>query len=123
MIEICLPCGLNLEQGKIFSLYRHIIEFCQLDIVKKCNVFHSVPDPPPRHDKLRFHECCGSLVKLSNGNRTAERRRPLDEFNNGVVMTHRPLFDSELFEIRIDRLVDKWSGSIEVIFIIDSLKC
>lgn len=69
-----------------------------------------------RHDKLRFHERCGSLVKLSNGQRTAERRRPLDEFNNGVVMTHRPLFDSELFEIRIDRLVDKWSGSIEVCF-------
>lgn len=38
----------------------------------------------------------------------------MDEFNNGVVMTHRPLKDNELFEIRIDRLVDKWSGSIEV---------
>lgn len=67
-----------------------------------------------RVDKLRFHERCGSLVKLTNNNRTAERRRPLDEFNNGVVMTHRPLMDSELFEIRIDQLVDKWSGSIEV---------
>ncbi len=29
-------------------------------------------------------------------------------------MTHRPLRDNELFEIRLDRLVDKWSGSIEV---------
>lgn len=29
-------------------------------------------------------------------------------------MTHRPLRDNELFEIRIDKLVDKWSGSIEV---------
>lgn len=57
-------------------------------------------------------------MKLSNGNRSAERRRPLDEFNNGVVMTHRPLRDSELFEIRIDRLVDKWSGSIEVYVLI-----
>lgn len=74
----------------------------------------SLPEEIPRPDKLRFHERCGSLVKLSNGQRTAERRRPLDEFNNGVVMTHRPLRDSELFEIRIDRLVDKWSGSIEV---------
>ncbi|XP_058066807.1 neuralized-like protein 4 [Anopheles bellator] len=69
------------------------------------------PDP---NDKLRFHTRCGSLVKLSANCRTAERRRPLDEFNNGVVMTHRPLWDNELFEIRIDRLVDKWSGSIEV---------
>ena len=29
-------------------------------------------------------------------------------------MTHRPLQDDEMFELRIDRLVDKWSGSIEV---------
>lgn len=63
---------------------------------------------------MRFHERCGTLVRFSNCFRTAERRRPLDEFNNGVVMTHRPLRDNELFEIRIDRLVDKWSGSIEV---------
>lgn len=64
--------------------------------------------------RLHFHNRCGSLVKLSSNSRTAERRRPLDEFNNGVVMTHRPLRDNELFEIRIDKLVDKWSGSIEV---------
>ncbi|XP_011290997.1 neuralized-like protein 4 [Musca domestica] len=66
------------------------------------------------NDRLRFHTRCGSLVKLSPNCRSAERRRPLDEFNNGVVMTHRPLKDNELFEIRIDKLVDKWSGSIEV---------
>lgn len=66
------------------------------------------------NDRLRFHTRCGSLVKLSLNCRSAERRRPLDEFNNGVVMTHRPLRDNELFEIRIDKLVDKWSGSIEV---------
>lgn len=65
------------------------------------------------NDKLRFHTRCGSLVKLTNNFRCAERRRPLDEFNNGIAMTHRSLRDNELFEIRIDRLVDKWSGSIE----------
>uniref|UniRef100_A0A8C2ZRF5 Neuralized-like protein 4 n=1 Tax=Cyclopterus lumpus TaxID=8103 RepID=A0A8C2ZRF5_CYCLU len=57
---------------------------------------------------------CGTLIKLSNNNKTAERRRPLDEFNNGVVMTNRPLRHNEMFEIRIDKLVDKWSGSIEI---------
>lgn len=66
------------------------------------------------NNKIRFHERHGSLIKLSNNNRTAERKRPFDEFNNGVVMTHRPCRDNELFEIRLDRLVDKWSGSIEV---------
>ncbi|XP_043229650.1 neuralized-like protein 4 isoform X2 [Amphibalanus amphitrite] len=64
-------------------------------------------------DRLRFHSRHGSLVLLTAQERSAERRRPLDEFNNGVVLTHRPLRDDELFEIRIDRLVDKWSGSIE----------
>ncbi|CAH1773995.1 unnamed protein product [Owenia fusiformis] len=66
------------------------------------------------NETLVFHERVGSLVKLSNNRRTAERRRPLDEFNNGVVMTNRPIRDDEIFEIRLDRLVDKWSGSIEV---------
>ncbi|KAL3861342.1 hypothetical protein ACJMK2_007378 [Sinanodonta woodiana] len=66
------------------------------------------------NDRLQFHERCGTLVKLSNNHLTAERRRPLDEFNNGVVMTNRPLKNDELFELRLDRLVDKWSGSIEV---------
>lgn len=65
-------------------------------------------------DKLKFHERCGSMIKLSNCNRTAERKRPVDEFNNGVVMTHRPLVDNELFEIQIDELINKWSGSIEM---------
>ncbi|KAA0185580.1 neuralized-like protein 4 [Hyalella azteca] len=65
-------------------------------------------------DRLRFHEKCGMLVMLSNNGRTAERVHPLDEFNNGVVMSNRALRENELFEIRIDRLVDKWSGSIEV---------
>lgn len=51
------------------------------------------------NDALLFHEKCGTLIKLSNNNKTAERRRPLDEFNNGVVMTNRPLRDNEMFEV------------------------
>lgn len=37
-----------------------------------------------------------------------------NEYNNGVVMTNRPLKDAELFEIRITDMIDKWAGSIEV---------
>ncbi|CAL7942693.1 unnamed protein product [Xylocopa violacea] len=89
-----------------------------LNVNLNVNVNVNLPkNPSPaaiREDRLRFHERVGTLVKLSNNARTAERRRPLDEFNNGVVMTHRPLRDNELFEVRIDRLVHKWSGSIEV---------
>ncbi|XP_013179010.1 PREDICTED: neuralized-like protein 4 [Papilio xuthus] len=65
-------------------------------------------------DCLRFHPRCGVLVRLSHYNRTAERARPMDDYNDAVVMTSRPLRDDELFEIRIERIVHKWSGSIEV---------
>ena len=38
----------------------------------------------------------------------------LDDFNNGVVLTNRTLKPNEIFEVRIDRMVDKWAGSIEI---------
>ena len=44
------------------------------------------------------------LLLLSGGN----------EYNNGVVVSNRPLKDSELFEVRITDMIDKWTGSIEV---------
>jgi len=76
-----------------------------LNVNLSVNVNVNLPkNPTPaaiREDRLKFHERVGSLVKLSNNARTAERRRPLDEFNNGVVMTHRPLRDNELFEVNI----------------------
>lgn len=50
-------------------------------------------------DRLRFHSRCGTLVKLSPNNRSAKRMRAFDEFNNGVVMTNRNIFDDELFEV------------------------
>ncbi|PAA74013.1 hypothetical protein BOX15_Mlig004187g1 [Macrostomum lignano] len=65
-------------------------------------------------EELTFHRKCGTLVRLSTDRRVAERRKPFDEFNNGVVVSSRPLRDNELFKIRIDKLVQKWSGSIEV---------
>ena len=37
-----------------------------------------------------------------------------DDFNNGVILTNRTLRANEVFEVRLDRLVDKWAGSIEI---------
>ncbi|XP_076085064.1 neuralized-like protein 4 isoform X3 [Mytilus galloprovincialis] len=82
------------------------------DILSTSNTSNA--EASPSNDMLTFHQKCGSLIKLTNEMRTAERKRPLDEFNNGVVMTNRPLKNDEMFEIRLDILVDKWSGSIEV---------
>lgn len=52
-------------------------------------------------NRLRFHSRCGTLVKLSTNGRSAKRLRALDEFNNGVVMTNRSIFDDELFEVSV----------------------
>lgn len=38
----------------------------------------------------------------------------MDDFNNGVVLTSRPLRPGELFEVRLDKMVSKWAGSIEI---------
>src|SRR6218665_3831529 len=38
----------------------------------------------------------------------------MDDFNNAVVITQRVLRPGEMFEVVIDRMVDKWAGSIEI---------
>lgn len=38
----------------------------------------------------------------------------LDEFNYAVVLTNRPLLPGEHFEVQIDKVIDKWAGSVEI---------
>ena len=57
------------------------------------------PSPPP--------------YRISNAGLTASRPNALSEFNDAIVMSNRPLRDGEMFEIQIERVVDRWSGSIE----------
>lgn len=63
---------------------------------------------------LTFHPRCGRFVHLSDDRRSASRTRPHDEFNNGVVLSNRPLNDNELFEVVMVQKVSKWSGSLEM---------
>lgn len=35
-------------------------------------------------------------------------------FNNGIVMTNRTLRTNELFQVRLDLVIPKWAGSIEI---------
>ena len=58
-----------------------------------------------------FHECHGTLVFLSNGNRSARRRSSAAEFNNGLIFSKSPMKDNERFEVRLDRKIGNWSGS------------
>ncbi|KAM6289063.1 LOW QUALITY PROTEIN: neuralized-like protein 4, partial [Aegotheles albertisi] len=68
------------------------------------------PPPPPR---LLFHPNCGQKAAVDEG-RTALRPHATDDFNHGVVLSARALRDNELFQVRIDKMVDKWAGSIEI---------
>ena len=92
---------------------------------------------------LRFHQLHGSNAVITNGGRTALRHNCRSEFNDAIVISNRsvsgllcPYFptaqhqppkwglsdghspgralrDGELFEIVIQKMVDRWSGSIE----------
>ena len=64
-------------------------------------------------DMLLFHQIHGSNSAITNGGRTAIRPSATGEFNDAIVMSNRPLRDNELFEVIIEKMVDRWSGSIE----------
>lgn len=67
-----------------------------------------------QNSDLRFHHVHGKNARIVNGGLTALRPRPLSEFNDAIVFSSRPLRDGELFEVCLDNIVDRWSGSIEL---------
>lgn len=69
---------------------------------------------PDYNEPLCFHANCGSLAIIGNNGKSCHRPNAVDEFNDAVVLTNRPLKTGELFEVRLDRVVSKWAGSIEV---------
>ncbi len=64
-------------------------------------------------DELRFHHLHGRNARIGNNGITASRPNALGEFNDAIVISNRPLRDDEPFEIVIERMVERWSGSIE----------
>lgn len=61
-----------------------------------------------------FHRRCGRRAKITNNSKTAERVHCLNEFNNAVVICSQSLEDGKIFEVKIDKKVSTWSGSILV---------
>ena len=84
--------------------------------------------------QLLFHTRCGEHAAVINNGRSAHRPNAIDDFNYGVVLIDRPLRPTELFEVRqlrvqfcsrftqdlcslqvrLDKLIDKWAGSVEI---------
>ncbi|KAJ0183844.1 hypothetical protein K1T71_000267 [Dendrolimus kikuchii] len=65
-------------------------------------------------DSLLFHTLRDSNVIIINDGKTAHRPNAFEFFNNGIVMTNRTLRTNELFQVRLDLVIPKWAGSIEI---------
>ena len=57
---------------------------------------------------LKFHHLHGRNARINNNGLTASRPNALSEFNDAIIMSNRPLRDGELFEIVIERMVERW---------------
>ena len=64
-------------------------------------------------DELKFHSLHGRNAAVINNGYTAVRTNDTGEFNDAIVMSSRGLRDNEMFEVVIEKLVDRWSGSLE----------
>ncbi|XP_025114400.1 E3 ubiquitin-protein ligase TRIM33-like [Pomacea canaliculata] len=59
--------------------------------------------PPP---VFVFHDNCGNNIRLTNGNRTAEKKMQ-QAFCNAVVVSRDPMLANVLYEVRVDSVTDK----------------
>lgn len=101
-------------------------EIEEQNLVTRRNNFLTLPvaEPEPvlrspevdfeQTDRLTFHQICGTHASVTHSGRTALRPNASDDFNNGVVLTRRPLKPNEIFQVRLERVVSKWAGSIEI---------
>jgi len=72
----------------------------------------TVPGAPAGRD-VRFHRQQGSNVSVSADGLTASVMHASRDSGAAVVTSCRPLHDDELFEFRIDRVIESWSASLE----------
>ncbi|KAJ8320876.1 hypothetical protein KUTeg_002463 [Tegillarca granosa] len=60
---------------------------------------------------LEFHSNHGKNIMLSNDNLTGCRQ---SSYNQGIMVTNRPLPRNKLFQIRIDELNSRWNSSLMI---------
>ncbi|KAL1116841.1 hypothetical protein AAG570_005311 [Ranatra chinensis] len=62
--------------------------------------------------EIHFHSVHGRNARVTNGGKAGSRPRSAVEFNDAIVITNRPLRPGEMFSVVVERIVDRWSGSI-----------
>ena len=70
--------------------------------------------PVGRDHNICFSHVHGAFAIISDDRKKAERCSPNNEFTMASVFSNRPLNRNELFEISIDKLIDKWGGSLQL---------
>ncbi|XP_066916445.1 neuralized-like protein 4 [Clytia hemisphaerica] len=60
---------------------------------------------------MKFHERCGKSISFSKTRDCAERK---EGYDNGIVFSCKPLKKSQIFEVKIDAIEEKWAGSIRL---------
>ena len=65
----------------------------------------------PEPNIFEFHENRGRNVRLCHGNTRARRN---DSYNQGLVMSARPLPRNTLFQVLISHLTPRWSASLSL---------
>ena len=63
---------------------------------------------------LKFNPVCGENAKVHDGGRVASREKPFEEYTSATVLTSRTLKPGEMFEVRIDEMIESWSGSLQM---------
>ena len=62
--------------------------------------------------RYSFHSHAAPLAQITNEGLTATRKDPLRIFFKAVLIGAQPLQDGKMFEVRIEKTVDKWVRSI-----------
>ena len=114
---------MGLAVGNISSSVFGVIDIygrcTEVELVQDSDISASSVEPAPlplvsRDNNLCFSHIHGTNAVISGDNKKVVRQSPDSEFTEGSVFSNRPLHRNELFEIKIDKLIDQWSGSLQL---------
>ena len=89
----------------------------EVELVHKGIISPSAGPAPPtsvsRDCNICFSHIHGSNAIISDDRKRVERCSPYHWYTYASVFSNRPLNRNELFVISIDKLIDKWTGSLQ----------
>ena len=75
-------------------------------------LFHLIASNPKT--PLKFYSRHGLNGVLSPDYTIVSRKNAVSQFDAATFMSNRPLQDNELFQLRIDNVMTRWNGSLQI---------